>query len=358
MLGAGSGGTAIAGYLASVGHRVRLWNRSAARVAPLQESKTIVLRGALNLEGQVELVTTNLAEAATDAEVIFVVTTADAHRSLAQQLAPLLCDGQIVLLNPGRTGGALEVAETLKECGTKSYVYIAEAQSLVYACRSEHPSLVRIFGVKKQVPVAVFPGNDTGYVVEKVRTCFDCFQPASSVLETSFENIGAVFHPAVVLFNAAAIERGNLFYFYRDMGDRIASFLVSVDQERIMLGRRYGIELTTVTEWIKKSYPESSGEDLCSRMRSNPAYYEIASPKQLLSRYLTEDVPTGLVPFAAFGELAGLEMPLTRAMIRILSTLLDRDFMREGRTLRRLGLEGMNVEQVRFFVLEGRCPRE
>ena len=37
VLGAGHGGLALAGYLAQQGHRVALWNRSAARIAPVAE---------------------------------------------------------------------------------------------------------------------------------------------------------------------------------------------------------------------------------------------------------------------------------------------------------------------------------
>ncbi|MDZ7837274.1 MAG: hypothetical protein U5N58_04580 [Actinomycetota bacterium] len=42
------------------------------------------------------------------ADVIMVVVPANAHASIAQRCAPYLEDGQIVVLNPGRTCGALE----------------------------------------------------------------------------------------------------------------------------------------------------------------------------------------------------------------------------------------------------------
>jgi opine dehydrogenase len=85
-------------------------------------------------------------------------------------------------------------------------------------------------------------------------------------------------------------------------------------------------------------------------MRNNPAYYQIKAPTQLASRLLLEDIPTGLVPFVALGEVAGLEMPLTRSLIHISSALLRRDFWSYGRTLHALGLDAMNVEAILEYV--------
>jgi len=44
-----------------------------------------------------------------------VVVPAFAHAFIAEECAPYLRDGQIVVLNPGRTGGALEFRHVLQE---------------------------------------------------------------------------------------------------------------------------------------------------------------------------------------------------------------------------------------------------
>jgi opine dehydrogenase len=66
-----------------------------------------------------------------------------------------------------------------------------------------------------------------------------------------------------------------------------------------------------------------------------------------------EDVPTGLVPLASFGALAGVPTPACRAVTDISSGLLDRDFWAEGRNARNLGLSGMSVEEIKKFVTTG-----
>lgn len=57
------------------------------------------------------------------------------------------------------------------------------------------------------------PSVHTEYVCTVLNSVFNCFIPSENVLKTSLENIGAIFHPSIVLFNAAAIEREYHFYF-------------------------------------------------------------------------------------------------------------------------------------------------
>lgn len=350
VLGAGNGGQAFAGYLSSRGYTVRLWNRSRVRLEELSPDGHITLTDALQLRARVELATTSLDEAIEDAQVILITTTADAHYDLAVALAPLLQEGQVVLLNPGRTGGALEFRHIIGKMGCTARVYIAEAQSLVFACRITAPAQVRIIGVKQYVPVAAFPAADTEHVLSRVRPMFGCFVAAPNVLHTGLENIGAVFHPAIVMFNAAAIERGDEFYFYQDMTDSVAAFLMRLDRERLRLGRAFGIHLASIFDWIKMAYPDCIGKTLAHRMRNNPAYHEIRAPSCLSSRLLVEDIPTGLVPFAALGQAASLDMPLTRSLIHMASALLDVDFWTLGRNLEKLNLAGLTLTGITAYV--------
>lgn len=110
VLGAGNGGMAMAGHLAITGCKVNLFNRSEERIRPIQE------RGGLDVSGEIEgfaalnLVTTDPAQALDNVDVAMVVTPATAHRTIAESIAGHLKDGQVLVLNPGRTGGALEVA--------------------------------------------------------------------------------------------------------------------------------------------------------------------------------------------------------------------------------------------------------
>ena len=223
---------------------------------------------------------------------------------------------------------------------------MAEAQTLVYACRLVKSGTVNIIGVKDKVLLSAVPASDTDYVIDRIKPAYPCFCAAENVLRTSLENIGAMFHPCVLLFNAATIERHDVFWFYRDMTPEIANFIEEFDRERLAVGKAYGIDLLSVNEWISYAYPTTQGDTLCEKMRNNPAYHDIKSPSTIFTRQLTEDIPTGVLPIMELGEAAGVNVPLLRSMVDICSKLLRIDFRKEGRTLEHLGLAGKTKDEI------------
>ena len=356
VLGAGNGGQAMAADLALRGFSTNLWNRSQERITPLQNQGGIHLEGLLTGFSRPALITCNLEDAVSGTDIIMITTTADAHRSLIRQLSPYLREGQMIILNPGRTGGALEVRNTLREEHVMAQVYVAEAQSLPYACRITRPGSVRIAGIKNALPLAALPADDTPYVLESVQELFPSFTPALHVLETSLGNIGAIFHPAVALFNVSRIEEKEKFLFYKSVTPKIAAFLDKLDQERLAIGKAFGLELTTAADWLSKTYDNIRGATLHDRIQSNAAYAAISGPTNLNNRLLYEEVPTGLVPLIALGRAADVPTPLCSSLAILASTLTGIKFHREGRTLSRLGIKEMSVETLTEYILHGRRP--
>ena len=236
------------------------------------------------------------------------------------------------------------------EAGCKKRYYLGEAQTLVYACRAVENGVVNVIGIKDDVLLAALPASDTDYIIKAINPLYPCFKNTDNVLHTGFENIGAIFHPCVCLFNAATIERQNEFWFYRDMTERIATFIEKFDTERLAVGKAYGIDLLGVREWIKFAYNNTEGESLCERMKNNPAYYDIKGPGSIFTRQLTEDIPTGVLPIMELGKAAGVPTPLFQSMISIIESLLGMDLHTEGRSLKNLGLEGMNKEEIVKYI--------
>lgn len=345
VIGAGNGGQAVSGDLSMKGHIVTLYDRNSELIDVLNSLGSIELEGKISGIGYVKCVS-NIEEALLDADLIMILTTATAHGALAEKMAPYLRDGQVIVLNPGRTGGALEFKERLNILNFNKRIYLAEAQTLMYACRIREVGHVHIIGVKDRVFLSALPASDTKYVLDLLKTLYTCFIPAENILRTSFENIGAIFHPSVILFNAASIERGDKFYFYREMTSSIADFIENLDQERLNLGKAYGVELISAKDWVSFAYEGIKGENLCERMQNNPAYYDILAPTTIHCRQLLEDIPTGFVPLLEFGKIANIKMPLFESMLPICSTLLHTDFYTNGRTLQKMGLEYCKINDI------------
>ncbi len=358
VVGAGHGGSAMAAHLALLGFRVSLYNRSPERLKPVMKSGGIELL-ALNLEdvpsgfASINLLTANMKEALQDVDIVMVCVPATGHAHVAKECAPHLKDGQIVVLNPGRTGGALEFHHVLKTAGCKSDVTIAEAQTFLYACRKLNPAQVQIFRMKNTIPVAALKAYRTAEVVKKLRTAFPRFVPGDNVMKTSLENIGAVFHPAVMVFNAARIDSADEFEFYVEgITPSVAAALESIDRERIAVSEALGFRAMSAREWLYLSY-SAAGSNLYEAIRANNGYKGISAPITLNVRYLHEDVPMSLVPIASLGEKLNVPTPTIKAVIQLASTLTNCDYWGTGRNVEKLGLAELSLQEIRRFVVDG-----
>lgn len=346
VFGAGNGGQAIAGYCASKGMRVCLYNRNLEKIASIQQSHTIELQGAVCGKGYIDVITQSIEIATTYSDILMIATTATAHREIAMKMCPYLKNGQIIVLNPGRTLGALDFYSVVHTMRPELKIFIAEAQTLMFACREIEPGKVNIIGFKDKVLLSGRNRMETEIILQHLNLFFPCFLPASNLIQTSLENIGSIFHPSVVLFNAATIERNTSFYFYRDMTPEIAAFIEKLDKERIEIGKAFGQNLMPVSDWIIYAYPSTIGKTLCERMKNNPAYYDILAPGSIFTRQLTEDIPTGLIPMSELGRAIGVKTPLMDSIITITSSLLNIDFRKNGRTLNSLHLDRLSREQL------------
>jgi opine dehydrogenase len=356
VVGAGHGGKAMAAHLALMGFPVALYNRTPENVAAIKTRGGIELKsyeGGPHGFGPLELVTSDMEEALERAEVIMVVVPSTAHADIARAAAPYLQDGQIVVLNPGRTGGALEFTHVLRECGCQADIVVAEAETLIYASRSEGPAAARIFRIKEAVGVAALPAIHTGRVLEALSSAYPQFIDGTSVLHTGLNNMGAIFHPALTLLNAGRIEStGGEFQFYIDGVTRsVARVLEALDRERVTVAAALGIRARTALEWLRIAY-DATGVDLHEAIHNQRGYYGITAPGTLNHRYITEDVPMSLVPIAALGQRHGVRVRGMESIIRLACIIHRTDYWRRGRTLDKLGIEELSVDEVVQYVME------
>ncbi|KKM09377.1 NADP transhydrogenase subunit alpha [Clostridiales bacterium PH28_bin88] len=354
VVGAGNGGLAVAGYLLLAGFPVKLFNRSPAKLEGIRLHGGVTVQGEIQGFARLEAVTSDPAEATSEVDVLMVVIPASGHRSLAQLLAPHLKDGQVVVLNPGRTLGAVEFEHVVRAAGCQSNVVVAEAQTMLYASRSIGPARVMVHGIKNCVPVAALPAWQTERVTRLLNLAFPQFVAEKHVLQTGLDNIGAVLHPAPTILNLARIEAGQAFeYYHEGITPRVARLLEEIDRERLAVAGALGLEALTTRRWLAEAY-DSHGDTLHEAINNNSGYDGIMAPSGLPTRYMTEDVPMSLVPIASLGKLAGVPTPAIDSIITLASLVEGTDYRQEGRTLERVGLGDMTVEEVYTYIKEGR----
>ena len=357
VIGAGHGGKAMAAHMALMGFEVRLFNRTFDHIAVIKE------RGGIELEsydagphgfGKLALVTSDMKKAVGQADMIMVVVPSSAHVDIAKAASPYLRDGQIIILHPGRTCGAIEFKKVLKDGGCKADVIVAEAETFIYASRSDGPAQARIFRIKEAVPLAALPAKHNKQVLEAIHQVYPQFIDGVDVLHTGLNNMGAIFHPAITLMNAGWIEaRHGDFQFYIDgVTASVAHILEVLDRERVTVATALGLRVRTALEWLKLAY-DASGEDLHDAIHNQPGYYGIKAPNTLNHRYIFEDVPMSLVPIAALGNRYGVSVRGMESLIRLANFIHRTDYWRRGRTLDKLGIEQFSITELTKLVREG-----
>ena len=175
VIGAGHGGKAMAGHLALMGFPTTLFNRTPEHISAIKELGYIDIESndnSLRGLGILRKVTSELNEAVEDADLIMVVIPSSAHGEVARKIAPFLKDGQVIILHPGRTCGAIEFAKGLHDQNCQADVTVAEAETFIYASRSDGPAETRIFRIKDAVPLAALPATRTRLVLDMVHEAY------------------------------------------------------------------------------------------------------------------------------------------------------------------------------------------
>jgi opine dehydrogenase len=353
VVGAGNGGLAMAGHLGIMGFEVNLFNRSAERLAGVKWHGGIRVDGDVNGFGPVRLATSDIEEALDGADVVMVVTPSTAHRELATAMAPYLRDGQLVLLNPGRTGGALEFRKALLDAHAPGLPVIAEAQTFIYASRAVSRHDAHIFKVKNEVPIATLPSYWIPDALSALRAAFPQFTAGGNVLATSMENIGAIFHPGLTVLNAGWIEAtgGDFEYYLQGITPSVAKVLERIDEERLAVARALGVRSSSAREWLYLSY-DSPGKNLYEAIKNTVAYRGIKAPANIMHRYIWEDVPMSLVPISSIGVMLGAPTPTIDMIVEMASMLHGKDYWSHGRNVERLGISGLSIKEIHRIVAD------
>ncbi len=341
IIGAGNGGQAFAAYFTHLGCRVSLYNRSLKALEDIENNGGIELMGVYCYKEKIHLLSGNIEEVIKGADLIMVAMPANAHHHIAKKMAPYLENGQVIILNPGRTFGTYNFMNVLKSSGLKANVILAETDTLVFTCRVLRNGICRIFSIKKELYIAAHRPENTKIVYDMLSKYFDILIPAKSVLFTGLSNLGVIFHPVPIILNVARIECKETFSHYQEgITPVVAMLLEKIDKERVEIARQLNIEVDSAVNWLNRIY-KSQGVTLYEALQNNPAYTEVLAPSTIHNRYIYEDIETGLVPLSAIAHKVGVNSYTIDSIINLANILYDFDFIRHGRNESRIDLESI-----------------
>lgn len=361
VLGGGHGCYAAAATLSEQGHQVRFWRRDSEALQALAHTGAITL---VDAQGEREvvigLITASLQEAVSGAQLIVIPLPSTSHESLAQELAPLLADGQVVYLPPGTFGSYL-FARAMHEAGNRADVSFAETGTLPYLARKHGDARVVVSGYATRLPTGVFPARNTDYALDILAGAYPV-ERCEGALSGALMNAGPIIHPPLILMNAGPLEHFDAWDIHNE-GTQPAIRRVTdqLDAERIELRRALGYAAPHFP--LRDHYNrEGEGDEWMYGRSAHEKLTDSGDWREDIDlqehRYMLEDTRLGLSFLVSVGRWAGVPTPVAAGLLSIASAVVGRDLYSEGRTLERLGLAELSRTAMDTLMYEGLVERE
>lgn len=347
VVGAGNAGCAVAGDLAVKGHEVTLLKTSHA-MHDKNFEYLIQNDGKITIDEFGEIKTGNIAHITRDfndikeSKVVIIYIQTNYHEQLIERIVPYLNEEQIIIINPGY----LSTAYFLKHKGDKDLT-IVEATSSFIDCRIAEPGLIKVGFRNVRNPLGVFPSDRTEYVKSTLEPLGFPFSYYSSVIEAALHNPNLIVHTVGAVMSIPRIEKTNGDYvmYHEVFTPSVWNILEQLDAEKMDVIEELGFPRITYVDMAK--FRNSLDENLDAKK----SFFNYAmmptrakGPVEVDSRYISEDVPQGLVMLEALGKQMNIPTPVCTSLIELATYALGRDLRSQGRTPESLGEE--NIQRI------------
>ncbi len=354
IAGAGAIAFGTAALLIRDGHAVMLWSPSGARTRELARGAALVATGAVEGAFRTQ-VARDAAHLARSAEVLMIALPAYGHMAVMEALAPHIREGQPVIVSSHSSLGALHLAALLAERGVAAPI-IAWGTTVVTG-RQTGPAQVAVNTVRARIDMATVPEARADEGLALCRRLFgEKFVPRDGLLAVSLSNLNPQNHLGIALANMTRMERGETWGQGENVTPNVGRLLEALDDERLALAGALGLEVKTIFEHFHQSFhvPVASISEMNQAMHAKGVGG--TGPATADTRYVTEDVPYGLVLTVRLGEMVGRPARLHAAGVAILSAMYGRDFAAENALIDAIGLDAMTLEDLQAAAKTGSLP--
>lgn len=342
IAGAGSIAFGTAALLEKLGHKATLWSPSGTGTVALADGKSLTAEGAI--EGTfLPAVAESAEDLVHDTDVILIALPAYGHRFVLDAIAPHLTAGQVVIFSSHTSFGALYLSSLLAARGIT--LPIVAWGTTIVSGRKLGPALVQVNTIRKQVDLATVPASESARGHAVCTALFgEHFVDRGSLLAIALSNLNPQNHLGIALGNMSRMERGETWVQAQNVTPNIGRLLETLDLERLAVAEKLQLKVRDIFQHFHLSFhvPVSTISQMNQEMHE--AGHNGTGPATADSRYVTEDVPFGLVVTAQLARLAGCPADLHEAGIRIFSAMYGRDFEGENDLLPELGLERLDLE--------------
>lgn len=351
IAGAGSVAFGTAARLAELGHAPTLWSPSGQGTKALASGAPLVAKGAV--VGTFALpVARDAADLCAHNDVILIAVPGYGHKAVMDALAPHLTAAHRVIISSHASFGALYLSAALNARGIT--IPIVAWGTTMTTGRRTGDAEVTVNTVRSLVDLCVIPASKTDTGLDLCRDLFgDRFTPRDGLMAITLSNLNPQNHMGIALGNMTRMERGETWSQSENVTPNVGRLMENLDQERLAIAAKLGLEVRTIFDHYHLSYhvPVASISEMNQELVAQGSGGN--GPATADSRYITEDVPYGLVMTVVLGDLVGVPAPLHRAGVDIFSAMYGRDFFAENALLNALDLPSRTLEELKKAAYEG-----
>lgn len=350
IIGGGTTGIGAAAMLTQMGHTVTLTDvpELAGNLEVVKERGGILLRG----NGPRGLampacITTDVAAAAADAEVILISVVGNRHAEIAKIIAPSVRDGQVIGIAPGNAG-SLVFADVFKKAGVTADVVLLEMQRNFFSSRITGPAEINAARGFVKGPAVAFPAKDTDKAFERMEGVME-FVKARNVFETTLNEANVLNHLSNSILNTSLIDKSN---------GKFALFTDGLTPSVLKGMEVTYSEFKNVMEALGYKYKKSPVDHFreiadLENHRNLDLFRSLGGPDTLQHRYISEDAQCSVALLVSLAHKVGVKVPFTEGMIAIASGLNDTDYYGNGCTLENFGLADLTMDQINHYLETG-----
>lgn len=373
VCGGGNAAHVVVPLLAEQGYRVILYTPLSDEADRFREGAAAggieaLFPGGGIYRGRPALITRDPQEAA-NSQLILMVVPAFAHGPILRDLAPYLPAQAFVGAIPARSGFELEALHILRSRKSGNYTIFC-GHTLPWACRIEaYGRRVRVLGTKETVGMAAVPAGGAPALAQLMGKALKVnFTPMANSLAVSLGNIGQVIHPGIMYallknYDGAVWGEGEIPLFYQGVTEEAAAVLNDLSNEIVATAARLsaecGLDLSevlTVGQWLIRAYAGyiEDSSTLSRSFRTNRGYRGLKVPVKKVpegyvpdfqSRYLTEDIPYGLLFSKAVAVMCGCSTPCMDEVLTVTGSWMNKRYLGRGGKLNGADLKEARIPQ-------------
>ncbi len=288
-------------------------------------------------EGNVALVTRNIAEAIEFADLIFITYPAFLFEHYSKLLCPLLSSHHHLFFIPGSGGAELFFKQAIENGCTISGLQRVHSVARII----NEGELVKESGIRRQLKVASIPTSFNNLAFSIVEELFEIpVQPLNNYLNVTLVNSNPLLHTSRLYsifknYPKSIKEYDRLPLFYENWNIKTSSLLNQMDRELFnlfdVLGDR-GLPIDQILPLLKH-YESTTDKDMAKKIRSIKSLKGLSTPSclnannkyvpDLNSRYFTADFPYGLDILISFCDFFNVSCKNMKKVSKWYHTISD-----------------------------------